>query len=159
MINSAVSNALMPRPVTATATTPLAIGYAFAVHQLVLCKLAINHFLGTIIDKDTGTVLEYRHLAKNPATKSAWETSFANKKGHLFKGIRDLKGVAMCFFIQKSLVPTNKRPTNGRIVCNFCTQKKEQNCTRLTVGGNQIDYPGNKSTPIADLTTVKLLIS
>jgi hypothetical protein len=36
MINSAVSNAPMPRPVTATANTPLAIGYAFAVHQLAL---------------------------------------------------------------------------------------------------------------------------
>jgi hypothetical protein len=29
----------------------------------------------------------------------------------------------------------------------------------LTVGGNQIDYPGNKSTPTADLTTIKLLIN
>ncbi len=56
MINSAVSNALMPRPVTATANTPPAISYAFAVHQLMLCKLATNHFLGTIINKDTGTI-------------------------------------------------------------------------------------------------------
>ncbi len=68
MINSAVSNALMPRLVTATANTPLAIGYAFAVHQLVLLKLANNHFFGIIIAKDTGTVLEYRCLGKNPAT-------------------------------------------------------------------------------------------
>jgi hypothetical protein len=37
MIKSAVSNALMPSLVTATATTPPAIGYAFAVHQLMLC--------------------------------------------------------------------------------------------------------------------------
>jgi hypothetical protein len=32
MINSAVSNALMPRPITATANTSQAIGYTFAVH-------------------------------------------------------------------------------------------------------------------------------
>ncbi len=29
----------------------------------------------------------------------------------------------------------------------------------MTVGGNQIDYLGNKSTPTADLTTTKLLIN
>jgi hypothetical protein len=67
MINSAVSNTLIPRPVTATANTPPAIGYAFAVHQLALSKLATNHFLCTIIDEETGAVLEYRHLVKNPA--------------------------------------------------------------------------------------------
>jgi hypothetical protein len=64
-----------------------------------------------------------------------------------------------CCFIVKLLVPTVKWPTYGRIICNFCPQKKEQNCTRLIVGGNQIDYPGNKSTPTANLTTTKLLIN
>jgi hypothetical protein len=85
MINSAASNALMPRPVTATATTPPPIGNTFAVHLLVLCKLTTNHFLGAIINKDTGAVLDYRHLVKNPATKSVWETSFTNKIGFLFQ--------------------------------------------------------------------------
>jgi hypothetical protein len=87
MINSAVSNALMPTPVTATANTPPVIGYAFAVHQLALSKLATNHFIGAIIEEETGTVLEYRHLVKNPATKSVWETSFVNKIACLFQGI------------------------------------------------------------------------
>jgi hypothetical protein len=66
MINSAISNILMPRLVMATATTPPAIRYAFMVHQLALRELATNHFLSAIIDKDTGTVLEYRHLVKSP---------------------------------------------------------------------------------------------
>jgi hypothetical protein len=70
MVNSAVSNALMPRRVTAITVTTPAIGYAFAVHQLALSKLATNHFIGAIINKETGAVLEYRHLVKNPATKS-----------------------------------------------------------------------------------------
>jgi hypothetical protein len=69
MINSTVSNALMPRPVTATASTPPAIGYAFGVHQLALSKLATNQFISAIIDKDTGAILEYHHLVKNPVTK------------------------------------------------------------------------------------------
>ncbi len=143
MINSAIYNTLMPRPVTATANTPLAIGYVIAVHQLALRKLASNHFLGAIINEDTGIILEYQHLIKNPATKSVWGTSLANKIRRLLQGIQNLKGTNTCFFIQKSQVPTNKRPTYGRIICNFCPQKKEQNRIRLTVGGNQIDYPGN----------------
>jgi hypothetical protein len=66
MINCALSDALMPRLVTATAGTPPAIEYTFVVHQLVLSKLATNHFIGTIIDEDTGAVLEYCHLVKIP---------------------------------------------------------------------------------------------
>ncbi len=159
-INSAISNALMPRPVAATANAPPAISYAFAVHQLTLTELATNHFLGTIIDEETGAMLEYRHLAKNPALKSVWETSFANKIGCLFQRIQDLlKGTDTCFFIPRLQVPTNKKPTYGQIICIFFPQKKEQNCTRLTVGGNQIDYPSTKSTPTANLTTAKLLIN
>jgi hypothetical protein len=53
MINSTVSDALMPRLVTAKAGTPPAIRYAFALHQLALRKLATGHFIGTIIIKDT----------------------------------------------------------------------------------------------------------
>jgi hypothetical protein len=88
-----------------------------------------------------------------------WETSFANKKKCLFQGKQYLKSTNTCFFIQKLQVPANKQPTYGRIICNFCPPKKEQNCTRLTVGGDQIDYPSNKSTPTPNLTTAKLLIN
>ncbi len=47
----------------------------------------------------------------------------------------------------------------GQICCNFCLQKKEQNYTCLTVGGNQINYPNYKAMPTANLTTAKLLIN
>jgi hypothetical protein len=47
----------------------------------------------------------------------------------------------------------------GRIVCNYCPQKDKAHRTRLTVGGNCIDYPWKKSTPTADLTTAKLLFN
>jgi hypothetical protein len=39
------------------------------------------------------------------------------------------------------------------------TTEGRKHCLRLTAGGNRIDYPGNKSTPTADLTTAKLLIN
>jgi hypothetical protein len=89
MIYCVISDALMPRLVTVTAGTPPVIRYAFAVHQLVLSKLAVTHFISAIIDKDTDAVLEYCHLIKNPATKTVWETSFANKKGTCFRGYKN----------------------------------------------------------------------
>jgi hypothetical protein len=37
--------------------------------------------------------------------------------------------------------------------------KEEKERTRLTVGGDQIEYPGDKSTRTAGLTTAKTLIN
>jgi hypothetical protein len=37
--------------------------------------------------------------------------------------------------------------------------KEEKGRTRLTVGGDQIEYPGDKSTRTAGLTTAKILIN
>jgi hypothetical protein len=109
MINIAASNALMSKLVTVTATTPPDIGYAFTVHQLALRELATNHFLGTIINEDTGAVLEYRHLIKNPVTKSVWETSFKNKIGRLFQGIirsstMSLTTLILCQIVLKYMI-------------------------------------------------------
>ena len=49
--------------------------------------------------------------------------------------------------------------TYDRIVVDYRPQKTDPNCTRLTVGGNLINFPGNFSTPTADLTTAKLVIN
>jgi hypothetical protein len=42
---------------------------------------------------------------------------------------------------------------------DYRPQNKEPNRTRLTVGGNLVDYPGDVSTPTADTTTAKLVIN
>ena len=47
--------------------------------------------------------------------------------------------------------------TYGRFVCELRPQKEEVERTRLTVGGNLIQYPGDASTKMADLTTAKVL--
>ena len=46
-------------------------------------------------------------------------------------------------------------PTYGRLVCDIRPHKSKTHRTRLTVGGDLIDYPGDKSTATADLTTIK----
>ena len=139
-------------------------GYALAAHLLHnseqhSTETTSEHFIGAVLDDDTGAVLEYRHLIKSEKYKSIWVHSFANELGRLFQGIRDIPGTDTCFFIKKSQVPKHKRATYGRICCNVRLQKEEIYRTRLTVGGNLINFPGNTSTPTADLLTAKLLIN
>ena len=45
--------------------------------------------------------------------------------------------------------------TYGRLVCDIKPNKAETNRTRLTIGGNLIEYPGEKITATADLITIK----
>ena len=51
--------------------------------------------------------------------------------------------------------------TYGRIVCVCREGKKDKYRTRITIGGNLINYPGDCGTPTAtaDLLTVKLLFN
>ena len=45
-----------------------------------------------------------------------------------------------------------------RAVCNLHPQKTETHRTRLTAGGNLINYQGETSTPTSYLTTMKLYV-
>jgi hypothetical protein len=49
--------------------------------------------------------------------------------------------------------------TCGSFVVDIKDHKEEKERTRLTVGGDQIEYPGNNSTRTASLTTAKILIN
>jgi hypothetical protein len=157
MINCVIMAKLMLSAVEPASTLPAAIGYVFAAHQLAIEYHVAHHFIGAIIDNETGNMLEYRHLVKKESTRALWETIFANKIGQLFKGIQHLKGTNTCFFICKDEFLLDKQPTYGGICCNFFPQKEEQQCTRLTIGGNHVNYPSNKAMPTANLTTAKLL--
>jgi hypothetical protein len=49
--------------------------------------------------------------------------------------------------------------TYGSFVVDIKDHKEEKERTRLTVGGDQIEYPSEKSTRTAGLTTAKILIN
>jgi hypothetical protein len=113
-----------------------------------------------VTDELTGAQLEYRHLVQGP-DRLAWEASFANELGRLAQGNlpHHPGGSDTIFFIPRARLPAKRRPTYGRIVVELRPQKSEVFRTRLTVGGNLIQYPGNVSTPTADLSTTKCLIN
>jgi hypothetical protein len=58
--------------------------------------------------------------------------------------------------------PKRREVTYGSFVVDIKDikdHKKEKERTRLTVGGDQMYYPGDKSTRTAGLTTAKILIN
>ena len=52
-----------------------------------------------------------------------------------------------------------KDVTYGQIVCDIHLGQAETNRTRLTMGGNRIQYPGDCGTPTMDLLTVKIMLN
>ena len=70
-------------------------------------------------------------------------------------------GTDTAFFIDAGDIPADrwKDVTYGRIVTAYREGKAEPNRTRLTVGGDRINYPDEVGTPTADLLTVKHLLN
>ena len=71
-------------------------------------------------------------------------------------------GTNTIILIKKNQVPKDraKDVTYGLITCFVRPERIDKpNRTRLVAGGNRVHYPGDASTPTADLLTVKLLLN
>ena len=108
-----------------------------------------------VMDIDTGKLLSYRQLMRNPKFKKNWSTSSANELGRLANEVgRRIKNLTNKIeFITRKEIPHNCRKyvTYGKFMCSVQPDKKEKNKTRLTVGRDKIDYPGEVSTPTAEM--------
>ena len=116
-----------------------------------------------VLDGDTGKLLEYRHLMKNPKYKKIWGNSFGNEVGRLTQGmpgrISKEKGTNTMFFVKQNEIPQDRQRdvTYERIVCNYCDQKKDKE--RTCMGGDRTNCPFDCGTPTAELLTIKLLLN
>ena len=94
--------------------------------------------------------MEYRHLVADPETREVLEKSSAKKTSRLMKGLkRGIQGTETMKFIQKHEVPYNKKVTYARLFCDYRPQKEEKERTRITVGGDILEYQGEVSTKTA----------
>ena len=66
-------------------------------------------------------------------------------------------GTNTILFIPKEKLPAGITVTYGRIVAEIIPQKAETHRTRLTVGENLINFPGDVTTPTSDIITAKLM--
>ena len=60
------------------------------------------------------------------------------------------------FFVKKEDIPNDRKgdETYARIVSVYQEGKKDKYRTRVTMGGNLVNFPGDCGTPTADLLTV-----
>jgi hypothetical protein len=112
---------------------------------------------------ETNTYLNYCKLIQHPKYKDSWAKSTANEFGRLAQGLKDgrIKGTDTIKFIRKDKVPEDrmKDVMYGSFSCDFKPNKDEKECTRLTVGGDRINYPDDCGTPTADMILFKILVN
>jgi hypothetical protein len=118
-----------------------------------------QHQAKSVIHPITGKEMECMALTKDPCLQPLWRRGFGNECGRLFQGIRDIPGTDTCFFIKLTNIPTDRKITYGKIVCDYKPHKKKKECVRLTVGGDRLNYSGDVATSTADITTFKILIN
>ncbi len=92
---------------------------------------------------------------KHPKYKDVWTKSFGKEIPRLATTTETI------FFIRKEDIPIDRKgnETYARIVSVFLDVKKEKYRTRVTMGGNLVNFPGDCGTPTADLLTVKRLLN
>jgi hypothetical protein len=105
-----------------------------------------------VICPETGKSLKHQELSTKLRNKIKWMRSTANEIDRLYN-------TNTIRFIHRSNIPKGRKVTYGSFVVDIKDHKEEKERTRLTVGGDQIEYPGDKSTRTAGLTTAKILIN
>jgi hypothetical protein len=105
-----------------------------------------------VICPETGKYLKHQELITKLKYKNKWMRSTANEINRLYN-------TNTIRFIRRSSIPKGKKVTYWSFVVDIKDQKEEKERTLLTVGGDQLEYPGDKSTRTAGLTTAKILIN
>jgi len=127
-----------------------------------LCQQEQCERVQMVQDNETGEYLNYRQLIWNPKHKEIWSKSAANEFGRLAQGVGGrVKATNTIFFISKNQVPKDriKDVTYGSFVCDIKQNKTETHQTRLTAGGDRINYPEDVGTPTADMTLIKTMLN
>jgi hypothetical protein len=92
-----------------------------------------------VICPETGKSLNHQELITKLRYKIKWMRSTANEINRLYN-------TNTIRFIRRSDIPKGRKVTYGSFVVDIKDHKEEKERTRLTVGGDQIEYPGDKST-------------
>ena len=131
-------------------------GYSKAVEQLQP-NFAFGAS-GAVWDDSLNKMAKYRDLInhKDPVIKNRWLQSGENEFARLFQGYGETEGVDVLDWIRKGDVPRNKQVTYPRYVVAVRPEKSEPYRTRITAGGDRIDYEGNVTTHTASMETIKM---
>ena len=91
----------------------------------------------TVMDEQTGRLLNYKQLIRDPKYKKNWSTYLANEFGRLANGVRGRvkNPTNKIKFIRMKDIPGSIRKdvTYGSFVCNVRNEKSKKNRTRFVV--------------------------
>jgi hypothetical protein len=114
--------------------------------------IILPEMANAVICPEIGKSLKHQELITKLRYKIKWMRSTANEINRLYN-------TNTIRFIRRSNIPKGRKVIYGSFVVDIKDHKEERERTRLTVGGDQNEYPGGKSTQTADLTTAKILIN
>jgi hypothetical protein len=108
------------------------------------------------------SISSYKHLMNDPATAEVWMTTFAKDSCSMSQSDNKTgqKGTNTMFVmlpLDVPNIPKDRVIIYARVIVNHCPQKEDPNCIRITAGGNLINYPGELTARMAEITMAKLL--
>ena len=136
------------------------IAFLYTTRYLLVAKARRQFDTHAVIEDVIFQSLEYCHLSRGP-NSGVWSHILANDLGHLTQGVgtRMPTGTSTVFFIQKCDVLAGRNVTYSCLFSRICPQKTETHRVRVTVGGEELDFPGIATTNCASLTTTKFLLN
>ena len=152
---------------------------AYSVQSLCITDTPSTTFFGTphatatamaVLDHESGVPMEHRQLRKHPKYKTTWDTSYANELGRLSQGVgkhptkpntQRVPGTNSMHPIKYGDIPHDRKSdiAHTRVVCTLRPTKADPERTRITIGGNTINYTDDCGTKTASLETCKLVIN
>jgi hypothetical protein len=114
--------------------------------------IILPEMVNAVICPETGKSLKHQELITKFKYKIKWMRSTANEINRFYS-------TNTIRFIRRSDIPKGRKVTYGSFVVDIKDHKEGKERTRLTVGGNHIEYPGDKPTRTAGLTTAKILLN
>jgi hypothetical protein len=112
-----------------------------------------------VICPDTGKLLKRSELITLLWYKILWMIPTANDIGGLAQGLKPgVKRTNTIKFIRREDVPAERKAIYDSFEVDIKAHKEETERTHLTVGGDQIEYPGDKSTHTG-IPTAKILFN
>jgi hypothetical protein len=136
-----------------------------ATHSAFRLKYA-HHIAALVTTPVAGKQESLTKLLRGPDA-TTWSRSSANEWGRLLEfGIglarpasERITGTGTIFFVHKDDVPADRHVSYANYVCNIRPQKTETHRVRMTAGGDQLDYPGDPSSPAVSMLDAKLHIN
>lgn len=92
----------------------------------------------------------------NPEVRERWQKSSTKEHGSLFQGFGETEGKNVCQWVQKQDVLRGEKVTCPRTAADYGPEKVDSpRRTRITAGGDKLDYDGETMVNSADYTVIK----